>query len=651
MCGLVGVTWIGQSTDIGPLIDAMRHRGPDDTGQFSADGLSLGHSRLSILDLSAAGHQPMLSNDDRYVLVFNGEIYNHLDIRRELASEHEFRSTSDTETLLCGLIKFGEQLLPRLNGIFSLAFYDRHTQRLLLARDHFGTKPLYYTVTQGRLAFASELKSLLELPNLCRELDLRGIVNYLSFLWSPGGHTPLESVHKLRPGHCAWVNLHHPIEALEEVRYYLPPFNGTRSSATELQLIDELDQRLQDAVERQLLSDVPVGFFLSGGLDSSLIVALARKLRPGVPLQAFTIDTTGVESTEGFVSDLVYARKAAQHLDVTLEVVDPTLDLLPLFDRIIWHLDEPQADAAPMNVLAICERAKEMGYKVLLGGTAADDLFSGYRRHEALALEPWLSWVPRWLRSWMTAAARQLPSRPALFRRLRKLSAGISKTPVDRMVGYFSWIDPDRVRALLSPQSRERLGGYDPLETLKAYLNEIPNEKSPLNQMLYVELQSFLVDHNLNYTDKLSMATGVEVRVPYLDIDLVEFSTTIPLDLKMRGRVTKYLLRKVAERYLPHDVIYRPKAGFGGPVRKWILDDLGPMIKERLSIDRIAQRGLFDPLAVRQLIEDNRTGKIDAAYTVWTLLAIESWCMQFADHSSNSDTKAATRTTAFSRCP
>lgn len=687
MCGLVGFTGTPLPSVIQAMTDQITHRGPDDQGIWSDDSLSLGHRRLSILDLTSAGHQPMLSPDGRYVLAFNGEIYTHQTIRDELTDRVTFRSSSDTETLLHGLIHFGEELLPRLNGIFAFAFYDTQTHQLLIARDQFGIKPLYYTLAGDRLAFASELKSLLDLPGWSRAIDPKGIANYLTFLWSPGGHTAFESVHKLTAGAYAKFDLSKPVSEVREVNYYRPPFGATvrssslapakqypladqtpvggegrgegggfspspqpsphnatsseititrgeREQKTESDLTDELDERLQLAVERQLLSDVPVGFFLSGGLDSSLLVALARKIRPEAQLQAFTIDTTGVEATEGFVSDLDYAKQVAGHLNVDLEVVDPSCDLLTLFDRIIWHLDEPQADAAPMNVLAICERARAMGYKVLIGGAAADDLFSGYRRHEALALEKWFQALPGPIASLVGAAARRLPARPAALRRLRKLAEGLGKSATDRMVGYFGWMEQSRIFELLSPTVRQQLAGFEPLDQLREMLREIPTETSPLNQMLYLELRSFLVDHNLNYTDKLSMATSVEVRVPFLDLDLVEFSTTIPPELKMQGRTTKYLLRKVAERYLPHDVIYRPKAGFGGPVRKWVLEDLAPLISTRLSPDRIRTRGLFDPTAVQKLLEDNRAGRVDAAYTVWTLLAIESWCEQFVDQGA-----------------
>jgi asparagine synthase (glutamine-hydrolysing) len=801
MCGLVGFTGTPLPSVIQAMTDRITHRGPDDQGIWSDDALSLGHRRLSILDLTSAGHQPMLSPDGRYVLAFNGEIYTHQTIRDELADRVTFRSSSDTETLLHGLMHFGEELLPRLNGIFAFAFYDAQTHQLLIARDQFGIKPLYYTLAGDRLAFASELKSLLDLPGWSRAIDPKGIANYLTFLWSPGGHTAFESVRKLTAGAYAKFDLSKPVSEVQEVSYYRPPFgavsssecfrrgneateqknweqaialygsavslvpdnltfrqllrattrkkfkdNGhglgrqaneelksiharisiaktsfnwsdidraceeglllnpwdslllaehaqanlalnrtdiaresyrlaclegyqneelrlklaerpdsnmkrcnlpstdstsgagtkvkSRSQQGERELTDELDERLQLAVERQLLSDVPVGFFLSGGLDSSLLVALARKIRPEAQLQAFTIDTTGVEATEGFVSDLDYAKQVARHLQVDLEVVDPSCDLLKLFARIIWHLDEPQADAAPMNVLAICERARAMGYKVLIGGAAADDLFSGYRRHEALALEKWFQALPGPIASLVGAAARCLPARPAVLRRFRKLAEGLGKSATDRMVGYFGWMEQSRIFELLSPTVRQQLAGFDPLDQLREMLREIPTETSPLNQMLYLELRSFLVDHNLNYTDKLSMATSVEVRVPFLDLDLVEFSTTIPPELKMQGRTTKYLLRKVAERYLPHDVIYRPKAGFGGPVRKWVLDDLAPLISTRLSPERIRARGLFDPAAVQKLLDDNRAGRIDAAYTVWTLLAIESWCEQFVDRQA-----------------
>jgi asparagine synthase (glutamine-hydrolysing) len=299
---------------------------------------------------------------------------------------------------------------------------------------------------------------------------------------------------------------------------------------------------------------------------------------------------------------------------------------------MVWHLDEPQADLAPLNVINICREARQKGIVVLLGGAAGDDVFSGYRRHQALALERYFDKTPLLLRRFVKKVSRTLPANKSFFRRVQKLTANLDKTVNYRMAAYFSWLPYSRVKKLFLEKYQTELDNYDPLKNLTELTKHIPLEKSLLNQMLYMELKSFLVDHNLNYTDKLSMAEGVEVRVPYLDKDLVEFSATIPPELKMKGKETKYLLKKVAERYLPNDIIYRPKTGFGAPVRKWITNDLQNMIADRLSPQKLIERGIFDPDEVRRLIEENKAGKIDASYAILSLLVINSWMDQFADN-------------------
>ena len=298
---------------------------------------------------------------------------------------------------------------------------------------------------------------------------------------------------------------------------------------------------------------------------------------------------------------------------------------------MIWHLDEPQADAAPLNVLKIANLARNQDIKVLIGGTAGDDLFSGYRRHQALNIEKYIKVLPSFIVSFVQGVVNILPSHLPVFRRLKKLVSNLHQTPISRQLSYFSWLPENTVNSLFSTDWKDYLKNYDPFEYFDIVGKDLDKKVSDLDRMLFWELKTFLVDHNLNYTDKLGMAVGVEARVPFLDLDLVEFSQSIPISMKMRGKQTKYILKKVAERYLPHDVIYRPKTGFGAPVRKWITTDLQPMIDERLSIDRINARGIFNPVAVWDLINQNNSGKIDASYSIWALLAIESWCMQFVD--------------------
>lgn len=630
MCGIVGA--LGIKSSIEELTETLKHRGPDDAGFFKDSHIGLGHRRLAIQDLSPNGHQPMFTADGRHCIVFNGEIYNHHEIRAKFAHKHNFKSTSDTETVLYGFVEFGIELLNMLNGIFAFAIYNTVTGDLIVVRDQFGVKPLYYYHEGAAFVFASELKTILKAPEVGRSIDFEALMNYINFLWSPGEKTPLQKVKKLLPGHFIRTNVNTP-QKIDIVKYYNIPFDGKYSSKNEQELIDELDVLLYKAVKRQLLSDVPVGFFLSGGLDSSAVVAMARKIMPDKRLSCYTIDTGEGQSSDGFASDLHYAKIVAAHLDADLHIVKADVDIVSEFDKMIFHLDEPQADAAPLNVLNICREARKNGDIVLLGGTAGDDLFSGYRRHQALAFEKYFRFVPSFATSFAKAATNLMDVRTPLVRRLRKLLKDLDQPRLLRMAGYFSWLPLSINKNLFAKVVREKVESYNPSQYLIDSLKEIPAEKNTLNQMLYWEMKYFLCDHNLNYTDKLSMAVGIEVRVPFLDKDLVEFSTRIPPHLKMKGKNTKYLLKKVMERYLPHEVIYRPKAGFGAPVREWISSDLSPMIDSYLSEKSVTERGIFDYSNIKKLIEENKEGKIDASYPIWCLLAIESWFRQFSDKS------------------
>jgi asparagine synthase (glutamine-hydrolysing) len=630
MCGIVGAIGKLDNKIIHRSLDSIFHRGPDSNGIYLKDNLFLGHARLSIQDLSEKANQPMFSDDKRYVIIFNGEIYNHLEIRSELLADREFISTGDTETVLYSYIKHGISILQKLNGIFALAIFDNETNEIIIARDHFGLKPLYFYKKDDLFLFGSEIKSFLPFKidlSICAE----AVFNYISFLWSPGQKTAFKYVKKLLPGTFLQFNIEEKID-FDTKDFYKINYPSVKSNLTEEQLIDKLENYLLKAVDRQLLSDVPVGFFLSGGLDSSLLVAMARRLNPKSEMKCFTIDVGENNAyNDGFPDDLNYAKKVASYLNVDLNIVNANFDIVDMFDKMIWHLDEPQADAAPLNVLKIAGLARDKDIKVLIGGTAGDDLFSGYRRHRALNIEKYIKILPTFVLSLVRGTAKMLPSHLPLFRRLKKLVINFHETPIKRQLSYFSWLPENTVHSLFSADWKEYIKNYDPFEYFYKVGNDLDEQASDLDRMLFWELKTFLVDHNLNYTDKLGMAVGVEVRVPFLDLNLVEFSQSIPTSMKMRGKETKYILKKVAERYLPHDVIYRPKTGFGAPVRKWITSDLQPMIDERLSIDRIKARGIFNPVAVWDLINQNKSGKIDASYSIWALLAIESWCMQFVD--------------------
>jgi asparagine synthase (glutamine-hydrolysing) len=630
MCGILGA--VNTGLDAKQVIERLRsiaHRGPDDTGTYEDEYVALGHQRLSIQDISFNGHQPMFSADGNYCITFNGEIYNHWDIRKGLEDKgFTFKSTSDTETLLYAYIAYGKKCLDMLNGIFSFAIYNKAEKKLFIARDNFGVKPFYYYYDGKRLVFSSEMKALMKIDGLNYELDPTVFFNYLLLLWSPGEMTPFRNIKKLLAGYCAEIDAT-DISTFEPEQYYIPPYNGEYDHKPEKEWIDILDEKLNEVVKRQLLSDVPVGFFLSGGLDSSLLAAITRKLYPVEPLKAYTIDTGKIIKQEGFADDLPYAIRVAKHTNIDLQIIQADINILNDFDKMIWHLDEPQADASPLNVLNIASEAHRQNYKVLLCGSGGDDIFSGYRRHKTLNLDKMFKGLPMPVKKGIKSVAGMFPNN-VTGRRVKKLVADIDKPDLLRRISYFYWLKPERAVGLFNAKYKAAIDPESINNFFKGLLDEIPEEKDPLNQMLFWEIKSFLVDHNLNYMDKLSMAASIETRVPYMDKELVELSTKIPPNLKLNGNETKYILKKVAERYLPQDVIYRPKTGFVAPIRKWIKEDMKKMITERLLGEDFAQWDIFDQGAIAELIKDNDSGKIEAAYTIWSLLAIESWLRQFA---------------------
>ena len=631
MCGILGAVGKFELEAALEGLDLVSHRGPDSVGYYYDNNLFLGHHRLSIQDTSQGANQPFYSKCKRYVMIYNGEIYNQHFLRSTLLKNFNFTTTGDTELLLEAYIKYGFEIFSKINGIFAFSIYDFYSKELVIARDQFGVKPLYYYFEEDLLLFGSELKSFLPF-NINKEISNEAILNYLCFLWSPGELTPFKHVKKLLPGTAIRINLNETIEIETKTFYEVSIKKKLLKQISEEAVINALESKLLNAVERQLLSDVPIGFFLSGGLDSSLLVAMARKLKPDFSFQCYTIDLgLNGRKHEGFVDDLGYAKRVANYLKVDLNIVKSDISIVQFFDKIIWHLDEPQADAAPANVWKISKLAHDQNIKVLIGGTAGDDLFSGYRRHRALNMEKFIQKTPRIVLTSIQYVLRHLRSDIPVFRRLQKLGVNLQKTSLRRQLGYFSWLDEGKAKSLFTQEINDRIVNYDPYSYFLSLSSDFGDDINDLERMLFWELKTFLVDHNLNYTDKLSMAVGVESRVPFLDVDLVEYSMSIPADLKMKGKETKYILKKVAERYLPHDIIYRPKTGFGAPVRSWITNELEPLIQERLAPDRILKRGLFNPDKVWELINLNKSGKIDASYSIWALLALESWCIQFID--------------------
>ena len=618
MCGIAGF-WGAFPR---PLLDTMSasiaHRGPDGAGSFyNAEAkVGLAHRRLAIIELGDAGAQPMAETSRGVTLIYNGELYNFRDLRRELEKcGHAFRGASDTEVVLRSYLEWGDSCLERLEGIFALAIWDTPRRQLLIARDHLGVKPLYYTETARGIAFASELKAICHLKDLDRAVDRGALQSYLTHLWSPGEQTPFRAVKKLLPGHVVTVTDGHV--AAPRPFFQLSADVGTASLEESL---ERLEASLVTAVSRQLVADVPVGAFLSGGLDSSAVVALATRLREA-PLPAYCIDYDANEARrEGLVRDAPYAARVAEHLDVDLRHIVAEPFHVEDLAAMVEAMDEPQADPAPLYVGQIARAARAQGVRVLLSGAGGDDLLTGYRRHRALQLERMWRWAPKFARSALRNGTQRLGA-SVVGRRVRKAFAGADLPEDERIVNYFCWTDPARSAAVAASDSYR--------SPMLEFLRSLPPKTPPLQKMLLLELRFFLPDHNLNYTDKLSMQHGVEVRVPLVDLEVVRAAAAIPLSLKQRGREGKWIFKKLMERYLPRDVIYRPKTGFGAPVRSWLRGPLAPLVQDVLMGAGARVRTHLDEDALRDLINDDREGRIDGAYTILSALCIELWLRRF----------------------
>lgn len=661
MCGIAGFQGRFDEALLREMVCAVSHRGPDGLGASLFVGASdsavtgFGHSRLAIIDLSEKGAQPMgvtcaachSAGMKDLALTYNGEIYNFRELRGELSSHgHRFDSATDSEVLLHLYAQHGPGFVERLNGIFALALRDARADGVrprgvdrgdvLIARDPIGVKPLYYAETGAGVLFGSEIKALLKSPSVARSLDPHALQQYLAYLWAPAPRTPFRAVRKLPPGHCVVIR-DGRVHGLW--RYYSLPHTEQYLAGTETAIARELHDAVHRAVTRQTVADVPIGAFLSGGLDSSAVVAMMAKSPETRPSMCYTIGFKGDARMDGSPDDLPYARAVAKHLAVPLEVIEVGADSFELLEKMLLAIEEPQGDPAPINAYLIAKRARANGHKVLLSGAGGDDVFSGYRRHRALQLERYWAWLPVSARRGLAAASRRLGGSGLAFggspagRRLAKAFAYADQDPERRMVSYFWWSDESLRRPLYSRELAAATAGVDTAEPLLATLDRLATERDPLNRMLELETVHFLADHNLNYTDKVGMAYGVEVRVPFLDLELVDLASRIPPRLKYKGRTGKAILKKSMEAELPREVIYRAKTGFGAPVRRWISSELRPVVDDVLSAESVRGRGLFDAGEVARLVARDRAGIVDGAYTIFSLLCIEMWCRLFVDSS------------------
>jgi asparagine synthase (glutamine-hydrolysing) len=649
MCGISGLANCGDKETLTRMTSIQAHRGPDDSGlweQRFPDGsyMALGSRRLAILDLSPDGHVPMCNPQRTLWITYNGEIYNFRELRHELKGKgHRFASESDTEVVLHLYEEEGPDCVKRLNGMFAFAICDLRsgTPSLFVARDHFGVKPFYYAHHGDRFAFASEIKALLQVPGIDAALDPESLHQYLTFLWVPDPATMFRGIFKLPAGHYAIFRE----GQLKLTKYWdltFPPSDAAYPRSED-DLAEEIRERFRRSVEGQMISDVPIGAFLSAGLDSSSIVAMmSAATKSGAsrqPVRTYTITfPPKYRVGENALDDPEVATRLARRLGCENQriVVEPDVaDLLP---RLIWHMDEPTADPAIIPAYLVCREARKQA-TVLLSGVGGDELFAGYRKHSAHYWAEAYQRVPASARGLIAATVAGLPNlrgtaAKGRVRLMKKMARSASLSPVDRFMMNCTYLDADQKGALYAPAFGEEILGSDPSVRHRAGFGQVQGSDF-LNQMLYLDTKIFMASLNLTYNDKMSMASSVEVRVPFLDRELAEFvAWNVPPRLKLKGffrPTTKYIFRKAMKDVLPREVLTQPKAGFAAPIDYWLANDLKEMTGDLLSESRIRDRGLFRVEAA--FVDQHRRGTQDWSMQIWQFLTLELWMQTFLDGS------------------
>jgi len=628
MCGIAGLVHSdrGHPVDralVTRMTSCLAHRGPDAQGLQVWPGAAIGHRRLSIIDL-ATGDQPIFNEDRTVAVVLNGEIYNFQALREELEGHgHRFSTRSDTEAIVHAYEEWGERCVERLAGMFAFALWDDRRRRLLLARDRVGKKPLYYAPEGERLLFASELKSLLQDASLKRVLNLEALDAYFSLGAVQAPATILQGIEQLPPAHyLVWEGGRARVSEYWDVPH-VPP-----TPRTEAETLAKLDALLLDAVRVRLVSDVPVGAFLSGGVDSSAIVeAMAR-------LSSRPVVTTSVGFTEQAFSELEHARAVAKavgtdHHEVVLQA--RAADVLP---RLVWHLDEPFADSSALPTYYVAKAARER-VTVALSGDGGDEIFAGYQRRYGLnRTEARLRrWLPAWLRAGvLRPIGRVYPKADWIPRplRARYFLQNLGTTFERAYFADLSLFRTDEKARLLSPELKTALAGHDPFRPFSRHFERVRG-LDPLSQLLYVDLKSWLANDMLVKVDRMSMANGLEIRCPLLDHRLIEFAATVASELKYRGRTSKYLLKRHLEGRVPYSVIHRPKQGFEIPLARWLRTDLRELGEDVLFSARALGRGHLEPARLRHLWDRHQRGIRDHSAQIWAVLMFEMWARTFLD--------------------
>lgn len=622
MCGIAGFIQHTPAADarstIARMAATLRHRGPDDKGMYVDDAAALGVRRLSVIDL-ATGRQP-IANEDRTVwVVHNGEIYNHADLRSRLADlGHVFRTRSDAEVLVHAYEEYGIDCVARLDGMFAFAVWDARQRRLLLARDRMGEKPLYYHAGAEAFVFGSELRALLPHPAVPHRLDLHSLVRYLTFEYVPTPHAMLEGIAKLPPGHLLTVR---PCGKPHLSRYWnldLSP-DSERDPQEWCALLRE---QLNASVRRQLVSDVPVGFLLSGGVDSSAVVAAARRLVPNGTLKTFSVGFAEATYDERPFAREVAAFCGTEHTEIEFGAAD----VADLLERVGELFDEPLVDRSFLPFYRLSEVARR-SVTVVLSGDGGDELFCGYPTFLADRAAMWMHRAPRVVQTGLARVVNQWPlsarygSVESLVKRFFRALPYQREIRTQLLLGGLL---PAETATLLAPRVRAATSALDPYQELTESVAEVP-DLSPMDRLIYQHCKFYLADQNIVTVDRASMACGLEVRAPFLDRPLVELANRIPAALKLRGWESKHILKRALRGSVPDQILRRRKQGFGVPLGAWLRGPLRDVLHERLAPEAIARLGLFDAQAVARLVTEHLSSRHDRQKILWALLMFDAW--------------------------
>jgi asparagine synthase (glutamine-hydrolysing) len=632
MCGICGVLAFNDSFACDAQVtvamrDTMTHRGPDDAGVWSSPcgRVTLGHRRLSIVDVSNFGHQPMGNEDGSVWVTFNGEIYNHEQLRPELeARGHRYRSRCDTETIVHLYEEEGERCVERLDGMFAIAVWDERRRTLLLARDRLGKKPLYWTRTSAGLAFASEIKALLRHPAVSADLDVAAFHDYLTFVCTPAPSTMFVGINKVAPAERLTVTLDGNIHS---ERYWTPMSSQAAeevAGGSDEELGERLLELLRAAIAKRVMSDVPFGVFLSGGVDSSTNVALMSELVPG-PVRTFTVAFREHEH----YNELQFARQIARRFDTDHhEVLIDVDDFVSFLPEMVHHHDDPLADWVCLPMYYVSKLARESGTIVVQLGEGADELFHGYQNYIASVARRRRYWepfqhVPRALRKLLAGATLELARRTdrSILHAQYVADAAAGRLPF--WGGAICYTGELKRQILAGDDERS-----DTYRVVQRFWEEAERERPGadlLAKMTYLELKQRMAELLLMRVDRITMATSVEARAPFLDRELVEFAIALPPRMKVRGGVGKWLLKRTMDGLLPHDLLYRPKQGFAAPVAEWFRGDLGRRAQQEIRSSSLAERGLLDYARIDELWEAHRSGRCNWAFQLWNLYNVSVW--------------------------